>query len=65
MTRRKDLPRQLTLAPFDVREALRLGVTPWRLDRNDLVRPYRGIRMLAGSADDLVSRCHAYQCRML
>jgi len=64
MTRRNELPQELAGGPFDVRDALKLGVKATRLGGKDLLRPYRGVRVPAASAADLRSRCHAYQCRM-
>jgi hypothetical protein len=44
MTRPAPLPEDLPPGPFDVREAKALGVSPARLRRADLRRPFHGIR---------------------
>lgn len=41
------LPDPLRGVPFTVREALRSGVTPKRLDRSDLAAPFYGVRVPA------------------
>jgi hypothetical protein len=64
MNRRIDLPDELALAPFTVREAIGLGVPRSRLRRADLRRPYRGVRTPTGDPRDLRDLCDAYRARM-
>ncbi len=48
MTRRADLPPQLTSRPFPVRDARDAGVPRRRLDAADLEAPFHGVRIARG-----------------
>ena len=57
MTRQPPLPADLGTR-FSVADALRAGVSPSRLRKADLTRPFHGIRTLSGAAFDVVSDRH-------
>lgn len=64
MTRLKLLPETLTLAPFSVQDARRLGVTKGRLRSRDLSIPFRGVRCDPAMQRDFETRCDAYATKM-
>ncbi len=64
MRRPTPLPDHLRAGPFALRTALGCGLTERRLQGNDLRRPFRGVRDLATSPNDLEARCRAYLQRM-
>ncbi|CAN5363952.1 hypothetical protein BH11ACT3_BH11ACT3_09660 [soil metagenome] len=59
-----DLPDELRLGPFSVREARQLGFSRHALRRADLVTPFHGARLPTSSADDFEETCRAYASRM-
>lgn len=60
MTRRSDLPDDLIDHPFSVGAAHLNGVSPGRLRAEDLVAPFRGVRIPRDSdLSDLASRCRS------
>lgn len=56
MKRPRALPRALHGDAFDVRAAAALGVSVERLRRNDLKRPFHGVRVLDAGADNAQPR---------
>jgi hypothetical protein len=64
MPRLKLLPETLTLAPFSVQDARRLGVTKGRLRSRDLSIPFRGVRCDPAMQRDFETRCDAYATKM-
>jgi len=59
MTARRDLPSDFVDAPFTVATAVAAGVGRDRLARQDLARPFWGIRMPAALASGTIDRCRA------
>ncbi|NYD67632.1 DUF559 domain-containing protein [Agromyces atrinae] len=57
MTRRNDLPEELTARPFRVEEARALGLSRKRLQASDLASPFWGVRREAAPDLDYAARC--------
>jgi hypothetical protein len=64
MHKRTDLPRNLSSEGFTVAEARLAGVTPKRLQSNDLFAPFHGVRVAAGTPDGVEQRARAYAAAM-
>ena len=62
--RRSVLPGPLVAGPFAISDAVMLGVSAKRLRGLDLRAPFSGVRVAAGTADTLQTRCAAYAQRM-